>query len=230
MARHTFPSFSALWQRHECLYVEIFSAALIELAQNNVVSGDEDVISEMLTPILNHVCFVLSQSRNVDVRAPTWEGPIQPVTEGELKGGKVRKRPDFTCKCVNPFAAVAEEHEISLHVECKRLGSPTSSSWNLNENYVKNGIARFDSSTYEYGKRASSGMMIGYIVSMTPTTVLKEVNNHQERLLPAYPCIVFESKPSKLFQAKQNVQRSHVLPRKFVITHLWLNLVGKYQQ
>jgi hypothetical protein len=42
-----------------------------------------------------------------------------------LKDGKAR-RPDFSCKCYNPFAERSEEHEIALHVECKLLGSPTS--------------------------------------------------------------------------------------------------------
>ncbi len=184
MARRALSSFVTLWKRHELLYSEVFSAALMELVEMDSVSGDEDSISEILSLTLNRVCFNFGKSRNQEVQTPYWEGPVPPVTEGELKGGKIKKRPDFTCRCLNPWANSPEEHEISLHVECKRLGHPTSATWNLNENYVKNGIKRFDSKTHEYGKRAYSGMMIGYIISMTPKKIEAEVNDYQKKHLP----------------------------------------------
>ena len=161
MARRSLPAFAKLWQRHDRIYCEVFSISLQKLA-NEPVSGDENTISRRLCPILICVCFTLSRSRNIDVRTPTWEGPIQPVSEDELEAEP--KRPDFTCKLSNPHSASAEEYEIPLHVECKRLGFPTSPSWKLNKNYVTEGMKRFDCDSHEYGKRASSGMMIGYII------------------------------------------------------------------
>ena len=154
MARCQLPPFETLWERHTLLYSEVFAAALQELSESSSVSGDEDAISEMICPILSRVCFNFGNSRNFEIRTPSWEAPFQPVTEDELKGGKIRKRPDFVCKCMNRWAASPEDREISLHVECKRLGHPTSATWVLNRNYVKNGIKRFDSKTHEYGKRA----------------------------------------------------------------------------
>ena len=222
MARRSLPSFAILWQRHEGLYLEVFSIALLELSRKNCVSGDEDAISERLCPRLNQACFELAKCRNIDIRTPVWEGPIQPVTEEELKGGKIRKRPDFTCRCSNPFAVSSDEHEIPLHVECKCLGNPTSASWNLNENYIKNGIKRFDSGTHEYGKRASSGIMIGYIISMKPKDILQEVNAHQKKLLPDYPNITFDFNSTPLFQIRQKIKRKYVLPKLFELIHLWI--------
>jgi hypothetical protein len=222
MARRSLPSFAILWQRHEGLYLEVFSIALLELSRKNCVSGDEDAISERLCPRLNQACFELAKCRNIDIRTPVWEGPIQPVTEEELKGGKIRKRPDFTCRCSNPFAVSSDEHEIPLHVECKCLGNPTSASWNLNENYIKNGIKRFDSGTHEYGKRASSGIMIGYIISMKPKDILQEVNAHQKKLLPDYPNITFDFNSTPLFQIRQKIKRKYVLPKIFELIHLWI--------
>jgi hypothetical protein len=224
MARRSLPSFTILWQQYESLYLEVFSIALLELSREDRVADNEDAISEKLCLILNRVCFKFAKSRNIDVRTPTWEGPVQPVTAEELKGGKIRKRPDFTCKCSNPFAVSAEEHEISLHVECKCLGESTSASWNLNENYIKNGIQRFDSNTHEYGKRASSGIMLGYIISMEPHTILKEVNAHQKKLLPDHPDIRFNFNSAPLFQTKQKMDRKYVLPRNFELVHLWIIL------
>lgn len=224
MARHSLSSFTALWQCHERLYLEVFLSALQELTVEVVPLDDEDAISETLCVLLNQVCFDLGQSRNIEVPTPVWEVPIQPVVAGELKGGKIRKRPDFICKCTNRFAASAEEHEIPLHVECKRLGDSSGSSWNLNENYVKNGIQRFDSIIHEYGKRAPSGLTIGYVVSMTPKSVLTEVNGYQMKSFPANPAIVFKFEVGKLFVSRQFLTRLHVLPEEFELLHLWADL------
>lgn len=227
MARRELPAFSILWNKHKQLYMEVFSKALRELSERDFVCGDEDAISETLSLILNEICFLIRKSRDQEVQTPYWEAPIQPVSEQELKGGKVRNRPDFTCKCSNPWANSLEEYEIPLHVECKRLGKPTSASWNLNKNYVENGIKRFDCCTHEYGKRASSGMMIGYIIGMTPVELEKEVNRYQRKLLPYCPDIGFTFDIKTLFQTHQQIQRRNIEPVQFELIHLWVDLRNK---
>lgn len=227
MARRELPAFSILWNKHKQLYMEVFSMALQELSKRDFVSGDEEAISETLSMLLTQTCFNVRRIRGQEVSTPIWEGPIQPVSEQELKGGKTRKRPDFTCKCSNPWAHSPEEYEISLHVECKRLGVNTSHSWNLNENYVINGIKRFDCCTHEYGKRASSGMMIGYIIGMTPVELEKEVNRYQRKLLPYCPDIGFTFDIKTLFQTHQQIQRRNIEPVQFELIHLWVDLRNK---
>jgi len=229
MARRTLPSFIFLWNRHVKLYLDMFSLALKELAEWDSVSGDEDAISETLIIILRRVCFNINRSGNREVRPPIWEAPIQPVSGEELKGGKTRKRPDFTCNCFNPWADSPEEQEISFHVECKRLGGPTSPSWILNKNYVIDGIKRFDCKTHEYGKRAPSGMMIGYIISMTPKEIEAEVNGYQKEYVPGYADITFISDAAPLFQAHQEIERRSVYPEKFELIHLWVDLRKYYR-
>lgn len=224
MARLVLPSFIFLWNKHVKLYLKVFSRALKEMVEGKSVSGDEDAISERLILILNDVCFALYCSGNREVQTPLWEASIQPVTADELKGGKSRKRPDFTCKFVNPLADSPEEREILFHVECKRLGSPTSPSWILNKNYVKNGIKRFDCKTHEYGKRAPSGMMIGYIISMTPKEIETEVNGYQKKYVPGYTDITFISDTAPLFRAHQEIERKNLFPVQFELIHLWVDL------
>lgn len=224
MARHPLSSFADLWHHHEQLYLEVFSEALLKLIQKGKIFHNEDAISESLCVDLNEVCFEISKSRQIEVNNPVWEGPIQPVKCDELKGGKVRKRPDFTCKRMNRFASSADEHEISLHVECKQLGNPTSSSWILTENYVTKGIIRFDSTTHEYGKRAPAGFMIGYLVNMTPESILMEVNSYQKKCLQDNPELVFTFDGGRLFESQQPLSRKHVLPEKFNLFHLWADL------
>jgi hypothetical protein len=48
-------------------------------------------------------------------------------------------------------------------------------------NYINKGIDRFDSLTHEYGKRANDGIMIGYIISSTKTTIQQEINTKDPR-------------------------------------------------
>lgn len=229
MARRRLSSFETLWRRHILLYSEVFSAALQGLSESASISGDEDAISEILCPILNRVCFNFGKSRNQELQTPYWEAPIQPVTGDELKGGKIRKRPDFTCKCIDPWAVSAENHEISFHVECKLLGYPTSATWILNENYVKNGIKRFDSKIHEYGKRSHSGMMIGYIISMTPREIESEINDYQKKHVPEYTKIKFLFDTTTLFKARQDIKRKNVIPARFELIHFWADLRNCYK-
>ena len=226
MARRSLPAFAKLWQRHETIYCEVFFTSLQQLA-SEPVSGDENAISKRLCPILNGVCFTLSQSRNIDVRTPTWECPIQPVSEDDLEVEP--KRPDFTCKLSNPDAPSAEEYEIPLHVECKRLGFPTSRSWKLNENYVTKGMKRFDCNSHEYGKRASSGMMIGYIINMEPKGIMEEVNQHKQKHLSHFPDISIVIDEATVFRNRQSLKRRHVAPKEFYLTHLWVDLRQTYR-
>ena len=229
MARRPLSSFITLWNRHILLYSEVFATALRELTKSASVSGDEDAISEILCSILNRVCFKLGKSRNQELQTPYWETPIQPVTGDELKGGKIKKRPDFTCKFINPWAASPEKYEISLHIECKLLGNPTSATWILNKNYVKNGIKRFDSKIHEYGKRADSGMMIGYIIGMTPQEIESEVNDYQKKHASEYTDIKFFFDTTTLFKTRQDIKRKNVMPARFELIHLWVDLRNCYK-
>lgn len=224
MARHNIPSFSSLWQKHETLYIGIFIMALQRLSEEKCNMTSEDTISEHLCIVLNAICFKESRKNNCEIRTPDWEKPIQPVTDSELKGGRARKRPDFTCKLTNPFAASADEHEISFHVECKRLGAPTSASWILNENYVTNGIKRFDCRLHEYGKRASSGMMVGYIINMSPEKILDEVNTHQKQHCSYNPAIEIDFVKGNVQQYRQKLNRKNLKPELFKLIHLWADL------
>lgn len=224
MARHSVPSFTDLWQKHETIYVGLFCLALQRLSEYISDTADEDTISEQLCPVLNEICFEENQAHNREISVPDWEKPVQPTTLKELKGGKIKKRPDFTCKLINTFAACAEEYELQLHVECKRVGNPTSGSWKLNENYVVNGIKRFDCDSHEYGKRAPSGIMIGYVISMSPMRIVSEINGHQKKHCPHNPVLTFNFRKKNVREGFQNLNRKNVRPNHFKLFHLWVDL------
>jgi len=211
----TIKSFLSLWMAHEKLYYSIFYEALQQLEINDDQRNKEDAISEALCPILNNVCF----DHERDVMPPACEEPISPVIKEELKGGKIRKRPDFTCNFLNNLAESAEMYKIQFHVECKRLGK-TVGSWNLNRNYVTNGIKRFNCRDHEYGKRAPSGMMLGYIVNMEQTAILDAVN---KQLYSHLPVLNF-SFTQKVVSCEQEFIRKKVGPERFKLVHLWSDL------
>lgn len=218
MARRNVPiaEFSMLWQRHETLYRGIFIEALNQL---NVTDGQrkyEDDISEALCPVLRKICFLDKNKPAI----PQWERPISPGSFAELKGGKSSKRPDFTCSLTNTFATTQEMHEISLHVECKRLGKKNRSKA-LNENYIKNGVKRFDTLTHEYGKRSPSGMMVGYIINSDRHDILCQVNRHLS--CTALPEITFAFK-KKVESCDMIISRCNVEPKNFKLIHIWTDL------
>ena len=229
MARRRLPAFGVLWERHESLYAEVFSLALAELANRPAVVGEEDAISESLCPILNQVCFGMERDRKREIRVPAWERPRQPVSEEELTGGKKRKRPDFTCSCHNRAASSPDELEIPFHVECKRLGDPTSRTWILNKNYVEKGMSRFDSREHKYGKRAPSGMMIGYIISLTPPKIMGEVNTHMSEKLKGWRKLGFTWGGGFVHRHRQTIVRRHVTPARFALSHIWVDLRKNYK-
>ena len=228
MARRGLPTFDVLWMRHESLYTEVFSLALAKLTGRQSVVGDEDAISESLCPILRGVCFKMDRDGRGEVRVPTRDRPRQPVSDEELTGGKKAKRPDFTCSCYNHYPSDPDELEVPFHIECKRLGNPTSRSWNLNKNYVVKGMKRFDCREHEYGKRAPSGMMIGYIISLSPHDIVTEVNCHKNRHFKTCPDITFAWNRGHVHRTKQSITRREVTPASFRLTHIWADLRHNY--
>ncbi|HCU01685.1 TPA: hypothetical protein DIC62_02710 [Candidatus Nomurabacteria bacterium] len=207
-------TFSSLWTAHENLYCSLFYEAL-KLLEITDLAKNENAISEALCPIFNDLCFKHCR----DVTPPMWEVPNQPSTNDELKGGKKSPKPDFSCNLINPFANGSDMYQIPFHIECKKLGEKVG-SWNLNKNYVNNGINRFDSNKHEYGKKAISGLMVGYIVSMEPIAILEEVNGHLPEQLQKLTFVFVE----KVVSCEQSIIRKEVNPKDFKLIHIWVNL------
>ncbi len=208
--------FNKLWQRHERLYHRIFIEALKKLKTTVEQRKNENTISEALCPILTRVCFTHPNKPPI----PKWEMTKAPVSNAEIKGRMTHTRPDFTCSIVNTYAANEENHEISLHIECKRLGIKVG-SWNLNKNYVENGIKRFDCHTHEYGKRVPSGFMIGYITNSKRSVILKDVKKHMDALIISDLDFKFFH---KVETCNTNFVRKEVEPNEFKLIHLWADL------
>ncbi|MFH1527960.1 MAG: hypothetical protein ABIG69_15115 [Bacteroidota bacterium] len=210
------------------MYSKVFVYSLKDLYKENCLNGDEneDEISVYLWGILKKECKKLSLKRGLEIPAPQIQTPVQDVDRAINKGVNSLNKPDFTCFRFN----TPEGESVGLHIECKKLGKPSSFGWKYNENYVTKGIMRFDSKKHQYGMNVVSGMMIGYIVSMLPKDILKEVNESQSNFLNGYSALKFNFLLRPVFSKQQKIVRKYVVPKNFKILHLWVDLRrGKFR-
>lgn len=210
--------FHTIWQRHEALYKDVFCQALEKIAGKAIDFRFENAISEVLCLELREVCY-----NHPDQPAlPQWESPIKPIYKSNLTGGNKAKRPDFTCSLVNTYASSKDEHEISLHVECKRLGVVTEKN-RLSVYYVEEGIARFDTVTHAYGKMAPSGMMIGYVMGKCVESVWAEVN--KAIIANGMNVVLYDRYVELRVDVTESCyHRCVVTPFSFKLIHMWVQV------
>jgi len=219
--------FEKVWRRHESLYSDLFVCSLLMLSQYKGLTGKEDDVSIILWGCLERTCKRYARDKNQEIACPKFQVPVQSVSMAKRTSANALKKPDFTCFKYNPLTA----SEVALHIECKLLGKPkpSSPSWKFNENYVIKGIKRFDLHTHQYGINATCGMMIGYIISMTPKKIEAEVNDYQKKHLSNNTKIKFLFDTTTLFKTRQDIKRENVMPSRFELIHLWVDLRNCYK-
>jgi len=89
-------------------------------------------------------------------------------------------------------------------------------------------MKRFDCREHEYGKRAPSGMMIGYIISLTPHDIVTEVNCYKNRHLKNCSDIRFSWNSGYVHRTEQSITRQQVAPANFRLIHIWADLRHNY--
>jgi hypothetical protein len=219
--------FEKVWRRHVSLYSDLFVCSLLMLSQCERLTGNEDNVSIILWGCLERTCKRYAREKNQEIACPKFQVPVQSVSMAKKTSANALKKPDFTCFKYNPLTA----SEVALHIECKLLGKPkpSSPSWKFNKNYVTEGIKRFDLHTHQYGINATCGMMIGYIIGMTPQEIESEVNDYQKKHASEYTAIKFFFDTTTLFKTRQDIKRKNVLPARFELIHLWVDLRNCYK-
>jgi hypothetical protein len=221
------PSAKDLWLRHETLVLEVFELALRQLRKHGDFPQNEQDLNKRLALEARRANFSLSQAGRGLETPPAYELPIQPASENDLKTGG-DKRPDFSCCFRDHSASTPEDAWLDYHVECKRLGAPSSRTWNLSRNYVTMGICRFCDPRFKYGEGTVSGAMIGYAQSMSLGMICEEVNENLRSALPkdAQPIWFTETDFAEdgLAKVSQKLVRNQVEPPNFDLRHLWVDL------
>jgi len=201
------------WVHFVNIRIEIFYMALNLLQVTEKTKENEIEISKALCPKLRTACFI--HKENPELPKPNAE--INAVTDDELLDESIGKKPDFSYSMVNPLADSEKDYEINLHIECKCIGYNRSPSWNLNMNYITDGINRFDYLSHKYGKGANDGIMIGYIISSTKYDIQEIIN---QKLPKNIEKLNFETR-NKVENITTKFVRENVEPFDFKIHHIW---------
>ncbi len=211
-----------LWAHRRAFYFSVFRRALMLLRQKQTLPIDE----RNLTRELSFLVVTARRELDPDGRfaAPWCEANNLPDPDSDTTQSHEQKRPDFQWKHDDDAAADDRHREKSFVVECKRLGTPASSTWILNKQYVIGGILRFSSLTHRYGNHMAEGAMIALVQSMEFAAIHDEVNAHAQAM--GHPVLTLDSDG---WQTQGISQLEHQFPRSFPIspfrlTHLWLDI------
>ena len=221
------PSASMLWQRHEELILGVFVCALKMLHLEKNLPDAENRINETLCLKARLAYFALPSKQQPASFGLFMESQNQPQTEDDVGEKFLLKKPDFKWRLENKLDPDSHTAIRDYDIECKRLGKRVN-NWVLNENYVKNGILRFLKIEYSYGKGMTLGAMIGYVQNMEFDTITKEVNQYiaqvKKHNIPPikFPANGFSQ--GKIVGTTQQLERTEVLPSKFNLSHVWVDL------
>lgn len=236
-----------LWQDHQDRVIEAILEGLVILKDkerlarlNAIITNEkdgrppEDKINRELFFCLHRAnARLLRKGRGIK-NDPQYEQRGQPDEQDLSPPPADYKRVDIRWGYFDVLAALNTEQQGEKYfcIECKRLGSPTSSSWKLNPNYVHHGIVRFVSEEHRYGQHTQSGAMIGYLEDMSCEEILREVNAAiKQAEQPLHPQIKISllSLSQGGWQNKSTSRLSHHLERSFpkspfTLWHFWLDL------
>lgn len=205
------------WEKRRSEMFEIVLLALQELRSN--------IPSDPSEPALNRSFYLCLESVVIQQEfdfLPTPEGKSPPDQSDQVRTLREDKICDFYWSCVDHVAKKTRY----LYIECKRLGTPSSPTWHLNKNYIKNGIRRFVTSPHEYGKNEDVCGMVGYVQNMTFDDILDEVNQAADVAMEAITPLVLDKNG---WQEKGVSKLTHQLTRPFPkspfeMVHYWVDL------
>lgn len=209
-----------LWRKREAKCLTIIERGLTILQRRESFPESEIELNREL-----YFCLV-EASRDLypdDEVAPIAECCNQPDLDDDARARREQKRPDLQWIYLDRYEADPRRSSRQFVVECKRLGAPPRSDWVLNRNYIEHGVVRFRHLDWAYAKHAGSGAMIGYVQSMTPSTILTEVNTRCRG--NSLPDLV----PASAWQSIGPTQLDHDFAREFAVSpiklhHFWIDL------
>ena len=209
-----------MWETREAKCLSIIERGLSLLRQREHLPESEVELNRHL-----YFCL-LTASRELypdDEIAPVTECNNQPDPDDQTRARREQKRPDFQWIYLDRYEPDAERSSKQFVVECKRIGTAPRADWILNANYIDHGIARFREPEWAYGKRASSGAMVGYWQSTEAEAILKEVNYGCRT--GSFPDLVLLG----AWRATATSRLEQVLIRSFELSpfklhHLWIDL------
>jgi hypothetical protein len=228
------------WGKQKELAIEVLLLALAKLQTESNLPQDEKLLSRKLYIYYqqaNHEIWVSSKGKKGFEYLPVQESNNPPSIDDEERAKREDKIPDlFLCTFQDHVEIIRTGKILSgqkyLVAECKCLGKTRKSGWNLNRNYIENGVLRFILEEYGYAQDQDLGIMVGYVQNMDFSDILQEVNtysNSNTKNLPITPLLL----SVQGWQQAGISFLAHKINRKFPISpfplqHYWVDLRSNY--
>jgi hypothetical protein len=210
-----------LWQTRRVHYLAVFDRALQLLRQHSELPVLEKSLVRRL--YFTTVTARLELDPKGRFERPRFEAQNLPDPDSDEVESYEEKRPDIQWVHDDPSASDDRYREKSFVIECKRLGSKTSSGWNLNEQYVVGGVHRFRSPQWRYGNQMHEGMMIGFVQDMELHVICDTVNDHLKAHGIPKLRLQGEWKEIGITELDHDFERSFS-KSPFLLIHRWLDI------
>jgi hypothetical protein len=209
-----------LWEKRRTHYLAVLERALMLLRQHESLPASEPAIVRKLRVTAVTACRELDTKGRY--QKPLFEMQNLPDPAFEEAQAHDFKIPDIQWLHDDHAAPDDKWRQKAFVIECKRLGAK-SGSWDLNENYVTRGVARFRLPGWRYGNHMHEGMMIGFVQDMTLDAILSVVNDH----LSAHdiPELRFSGRWAEAAITELDHQFDRPFPKSpFQLFHRWLDI------
>jgi len=217
-----------VWGNHEKRVLTIFSYALKMLRDKSCLPKEENELNRELCFLVRRANKKLSES-NSGINAPClYEVNNQPDVDDIIRSKREDKRPDFQWGICDPNETNPDRMDKFYILEAKRLGSPSSPKWILNENYVFHGIKRFILPEWGYSKSMSSGAMIGYVQDMELDDILDQVNDYASKEEITKLSLSSDAWNEDINRLEHQLKRHEIKPNFFDLRHIWVDLRHHY--
>jgi hypothetical protein len=225
------PSISQLplWEDHVESVNEVFSLALELLRDTpNLPRKEVPLTRELCRCVKRANSHLWTRGRGIWWSVVAYECPNGPDAEDEIPRGYEKKCPDFKWGVVDIHQTDPSTRDMILDIECKRLGK--QAGWELNQNYVFNGVRRFRTTEHSYGRNVACATMIGYVQNMEIADVFEEVNGHS--LSDGAPPLTLSPdgwQAGAISKLRNEFDRPYN-KTPFCLSHMWLDLRSHYQK
>jgi hypothetical protein len=217
-----------VWGNHEKRVLKIFSLALQMLRDESCLPKEENELNRKLYFLVKRANTKLSES-NLGINSPCWyEANNQPDVDDIMHSKREDKRPDFQWGICDTNETNPDRMDKFYVLEAKRLGSPSSRKWILNENYIFHGIKRFILPEWGYSKSMSSGAMIGYVQDMELDDILNQVNDYASKEEIAKLSLSSDAWNEDINRLEHQLERPEIEPSIFDLRHIWVDLRHHY--
>lgn len=209
-----------LWERHEQRVLAILHSAL-HLLRTKEPEGHEPKLNRDL-----YLCILRVNRENHASGGPVFDFPPildgrNPPTPDTEDSASERKLPDLSWRYIDHQEPDPHRSVRAFAIECKRLGSPSSSGWNFNLRYATDGVRRFTDPDSGYGRDVASGAMVGYVESLTFEQIVAEVNEVLTQF--GVPPLALPPADGPLTEMDHSFARPFPIS-PFRLAHLWIDI------